>query len=52
MAESLGVLIGIQGQIAQCRRLVSEISDPETVKRLLKLADELEQRSREVDLNP
>jgi bacterioferritin-associated ferredoxin len=49
MAENLDVLIGIQEQIAQCRRLAAEIFDPETAKRLRMLADEMEQRAREVD---
>ena len=48
MAERLEVLIESQAEIEQCRRLAAEISDPETAKRLLKLANELEQRLREV----
>jgi hypothetical protein len=31
-------------QIARCRRLAKEVSDPETVDRLLALAVEYEQR--------
>jgi hypothetical protein len=46
MAETLKTLIGIQDQILKCRRLAAEIFDPETAKRLRKLADELEQRAR------
>jgi hypothetical protein len=49
MAENLDALIGIQEQIVRCRRLAAEIFDPETAKRLRVLADELEQRAREVD---
>jgi hypothetical protein len=49
MAETLKTLIGIQDQILKCRRLAAGIFGPETAKRLLQLADELEQRAREVD---
>jgi hypothetical protein len=49
MAESLEVLIRIQGQIAQCRRLAAETSNPKTAKRLFRLADDIEWRAREVD---
>ena len=52
MVESLETLTGIQDQILKCRRLAVEIFDPETAKRLRKLADELEQRAREVDRLP
>jgi hypothetical protein len=43
------LLIGIQDQIIQCRRLAAEGSDPEAAKRLRDLADGLEQRARDVD---
>ena len=46
--KRLEVLLESQAEIEQCRRLAAEISDPETAKRLLKLANELEQRLREV----
>jgi hypothetical protein len=49
MAETLETLTGIQDQILKCRRLAAEMFDPKTAKRLLELADELEQRAREVD---
>jgi hypothetical protein len=52
MAEALETLIGIQDQILKCRRLAAEVFDPETAKRLRKLADEPEQRTREVDRLP
>ena len=49
MVENIELLIQIQGQIIQCRRLAAEIGDPETARRLNKLADEIEKRAREVD---
>ena len=49
MAENLELLIGIQEQIIRCRRLAAQIFDPETSRRLYELADEIEQRAREVD---
>ena len=52
MAENLETLAGIQDQILKCRRLAAEIFDRETAGRLHKLADELEQRAREVDRQP
>jgi hypothetical protein len=50
MAESLKTLIEIQGQIAQCRRLAIGIFDKQTSDRLFALANEIEHRAREVDL--
>jgi hypothetical protein len=50
MAESIEVLIGIQEQIEKCRRLAMQIFDKETADRLFALADEIECRAREVDL--
>jgi hypothetical protein len=49
MAENLELLIGIQDQVIKCRRLAAEIGGPETSRRLHQLADEVEQRAREVD---
>jgi hypothetical protein len=52
MAETLKTLIGIQDQILKRRRLAAQIFDPETARRLFQLANELEQRAREVDRLP
>jgi len=49
MAEILETLIGIQDQVIKCRRLAAEIGDSETSRRLHELADDIEQRAREVD---
>jgi hypothetical protein len=49
MAENIELLIGIQDQVIKARQLAAEIGDPETSRRLRKLADEIEQRAREVD---
>jgi hypothetical protein len=49
MPARLEYLIEFQAEIKQCRRLAVEISDPETARRLLKLADEIEDWLREVD---
>jgi hypothetical protein len=49
MGENLELLIGIQDQVIKCRRLAAEIGDPETARRLHELADDIEQRAREVD---
>jgi hypothetical protein len=49
MGENIELLIQIQHQVIQCRRLANEISDPETSRRLHELADEIERRAREVD---
>jgi hypothetical protein len=48
MAENLELLIGIPGQVIKCHRLAVEIGDPETSRRLNKLAD-IEQFTRELD---
>jgi hypothetical protein len=48
-AENLKLLVNIQDQVIKCRRLAAEISDRETSRRLCELADEIEQRAREVD---
>jgi hypothetical protein len=39
-----GEHVGLLEQIARCRRLAKEVSDPETVRRLLALAIEYEQK--------
>jgi hypothetical protein len=49
MAENLELLIAIQEQVIQCRRLAAQIFDPETSRRLYEFADEIERRAREVD---
>ena len=49
MPARLEYLIEFQAEIKQCRRLAVEISDLETAKRLLKLADEIEGWLRKVD---
>jgi hypothetical protein len=49
MGENIELLIQIQYQVIQCRRLAKKISDPETSRRLHELADEIERRAREVD---
>jgi hypothetical protein len=42
-------LIGVQGQIIRCRRLANETPDRAMALRFYQLADDLEQRVREVD---
>jgi hypothetical protein len=49
MGENIELLIGIQQQVIKCRRLAAEISDPETARRLREMADQIEQRARQVD---
>jgi hypothetical protein len=51
MAESLKTRIDIQAQIEQCRRLAVGIFDKETSDRLFALANEIERRTREADLD-
>jgi hypothetical protein len=43
------LLIEIQEQVIQCRRLASQMSDPEIARRFYELADEIEHRAREAD---
>lgn len=52
MAETLAYLVKLQGEIAQARRLAAEFFDPETSRLLLRMADELERRGRELDAQP
>jgi hypothetical protein len=52
MAENIELLIQIQDQIIKCRRLAASIDDPKTARLLYDLADEIEQRAREVDREP
>jgi hypothetical protein len=49
MAENIELLAQIQGEVIRCRRLASEIGDPETSRRLYDLANQIEQRAREID---
>jgi hypothetical protein len=49
MAETIETLIGIQGQVIQCRRFAAETTDPLAARILYELADDLEQQAREVD---
>jgi hypothetical protein len=49
MGENLELLIGIQDQVIQCRRFAAEVRDPEAARILYTLADDIEQRAREVD---
>jgi len=49
MAESPATPINMQ-QIKQCRRLARRIFDQQTADRLFAMANEIEQRAREVDL--
>jgi hypothetical protein len=42
-------LIGVQAQIIRCRRLADETPDRAMARRFYQLADNLEQRVREVD---
>ena len=49
MAENIELLIQIQEQIIQCRRLAASIYDPKTARLLYEMADEIEQRAREAD---
>jgi hypothetical protein len=51
-AESLELLIQLQGQLIKCRKLAAEISDPATSRRLYQLADDIERLAREVDREP
>jgi hypothetical protein len=48
MTNSLKTLTEIQDQIAKCRRMAIEVSDPETSRVLSKLADDLEGYLRRV----
>jgi hypothetical protein len=50
VAETLQTLIGIQEKVIKCRQLAAEIGDPETSRRLHELANDIEQRAREADL--
>lgn len=50
MAERMEILIGIQEQVEQCRRLARDTFDKNAADRLYALADEIEQRARVVDL--
>jgi hypothetical protein len=49
MAENIELLIQIQEQIIQCRRLAASVHDPKTARLLYDLANEIEQRAREAD---
>jgi hypothetical protein len=49
MAETIETLIGIQGQILQCRRFAAEGRDPVSAGILYRLADDLEHQAREID---
>ena len=49
MAENLELIISIQGQVIECRKLAATIAHPEMARRLYELADEVERRAREVD---
>jgi hypothetical protein len=49
MREYIQILIDVQDKVIECRRLASEVVDPETSRRLYELADEVEQRAREID---
>jgi hypothetical protein len=42
MAETIETLIGIQGQIIECRRYAAEVRDPKAAQVLYRLADDLE----------
>jgi hypothetical protein len=48
-SEGRGGGVEFQAEIKQCRRLAAEMSDSETARRLLKLADKIEDWLREVD---
>jgi len=52
MAENIELLIQIQDQIIKCRSLAASIDDKKTARLLYDLADEIEQRAREVDREP
>jgi hypothetical protein len=49
MAETLETLIGIQGQVIQCRQFAAEVRDSESARILYQLADDLEHHAWEVD---
>jgi hypothetical protein len=49
MAEDLQTLIAIQAWVLQCRRLAADMPDLEIARQLLRLADRVERRAREVD---
>jgi hypothetical protein len=50
VAYRLEVLIEIQAKIKHCRLLADQISDPEAAERVRQLADDVERRARELDL--
>jgi len=47
--DSLDFLIGAQGEIKRCRELANRASDRKLAAELYRLADEMEQRLRELD---
>jgi hypothetical protein len=51
MADTLDVIIRIQAEIIEARRLAAQTPHPDLAKVLLSVADEIEQCAREVDRN-
>jgi hypothetical protein len=49
MSETLETTDPGQDQIIRCRWFAAEVRDPEASRILYKLADDLEERAREVD---
>jgi hypothetical protein len=47
--DSLDFLIGVQGEIKRCRELAAQASDKKLASKLYRLADDMEQRVRELD---
>jgi hypothetical protein len=50
MAHRLEVLIEIQAKIRYCRLIADQIADPKAAERVRWLADDLECRARQLDL--
>jgi len=50
MLGSPEYLSQVQSDIEQCRQLAARTTDPVAAKRLRQLADDLERRARELDL--
>jgi hypothetical protein len=47
--DSLDFLIAVQGTIKRCRELAAQTSDTKLAVKLYRIADEMEQRVRELD---
>jgi hypothetical protein len=47
--QNIRMLADLQDQIIKCRRFASETSNPEQSRRLYQIANDIEQRARELD---